>query len=97
VGDDVREVTNPDKVGSGPMSGRYATWGNIYGYRDFLFIYSPTELQPEPIFAHNSSKDAVWCEKNPYWDEKCVILKFGGCFTLKTPLKLVAKGNYQPK
>jgi len=23
----VREVTNPDKVGSGPMSGRDATWG----------------------------------------------------------------------
>jgi len=27
VGDYVREVTNPDKVGSGPMSGRDATWG----------------------------------------------------------------------
>jgi len=27
LGDNVREVTNPDKVGSGPMSGRYATWG----------------------------------------------------------------------
>jgi len=25
VGDNVREVTNPDKVGSGPMSGRDAT------------------------------------------------------------------------
>jgi len=27
VGDHVREVTNPDKVGSGPMSGRDATRG----------------------------------------------------------------------
>jgi len=27
VGDYVMEVTNPDKVGSGPMSGRDATWG----------------------------------------------------------------------
>jgi len=27
VGDNVREVTNPDKVGSGSMSGRNATWG----------------------------------------------------------------------
>jgi len=27
VGDNVREVTNPDKVGSGPMSSRDATWG----------------------------------------------------------------------
>jgi len=26
VGDDIREVTSPDKVGSGPMSGRDATW-----------------------------------------------------------------------
>jgi len=41
----VREVTSPDKVGSGPMSGRDATWGNIYGYCDFFYIlqqsYSP--------------------------------------------------------
>jgi len=27
VGDYVREIINPDKVGSGPMSGRDATWG----------------------------------------------------------------------
>jgi len=27
VGDYGREVTNPDKVGSGPMSGRNAAWG----------------------------------------------------------------------
>jgi len=27
VGDYVRQVANPDKVGSGPMSGRDATWG----------------------------------------------------------------------
>jgi len=27
VSDYVREVTNPDKVGLGPMSGRDATWG----------------------------------------------------------------------
>jgi len=30
VGDYVREVTNPDKIGSGPMSGRDATWGATY-------------------------------------------------------------------
>jgi len=29
VGDYVREVTNPDKVGLGPMSGREATWGQL--------------------------------------------------------------------
>jgi len=27
VGNYVKKVTNPDKVGSGPMSGRDATWG----------------------------------------------------------------------
>jgi len=27
VGDYARKVTNPDKVSSGPMSGRDATWG----------------------------------------------------------------------
>jgi len=27
VGDKVGEVTSPDKVGSGPKSGRAATWG----------------------------------------------------------------------
>jgi len=32
VGDYVREVTNPDKVGSGPMSGRDATWGTVIFY-----------------------------------------------------------------
>jgi len=31
VGDNVREVTSSAKVGSGPMSGRDATWGqNIW-------------------------------------------------------------------
>jgi len=30
VGDYVREVTNPDRVGSGSMSGRDATWGVTY-------------------------------------------------------------------
>jgi len=46
VGDYVREVTNPDKVGSGPMSGRDATWGNIaYTWTVTFYIlqqsYSP--------------------------------------------------------
>jgi len=37
VSDYVREVTSPDKVGSGPMSGRDATWDQHirYGYRHF--------------------------------------------------------------
>jgi len=79
VSDNVREVTNPDKVGSGPMSGREATWGNIYGYCDFIILFNrATAHTREPIFAHNSSKDAVRCKEDPFCDEKCVILKFGG-------------------
>jgi len=71
---------------------------NIYGYCDFVFCFvfiffnKATAHTREPIFAHNSSKDAVWCEENPFGDKKCVFLKFGGCFTLKTPLKLVEIG-----
>jgi len=36
VVDYVTEVTSPLKFGSGPMSGRDATWGNIYGSCDFF-------------------------------------------------------------
>jgi len=83
VGDNVREVTNPDKVGSGPMSGRDATWGATYtGTATFLFFVfrffnKATVHTREPILAHNSSKDAVWRKEDPFGDEKCVILKFG--------------------
>jgi len=40
VSDYVREFTSPDKVGSGPMSGRDATWGATYtGILTFLFVF----------------------------------------------------------
>jgi len=80
VGDCVSEATNPDKVGSGPKSGRDATWGqHIRVYCDFfIFFNKATAHTREPIFAYNSSKDAVWCKEDPFWDEKCVILNFGG-------------------
>jgi len=48
VGDNVREVT---KVGSDPMSGRDATWGNIYGSCDlFLFFNGAIAHTREQIF-----------------------------------------------
>jgi len=85
VNDYVREVTSPDKIGSGPMSGRDATRANIYGYCDFflvfvlfLFLYSSAELQSIPVIQFSISKDAIWWKEDPFWDEKCVILKFGG-------------------
>jgi len=39
VSDYVREVTSPDKVGSGPMSGRDATWGQHLRALTFLFVF----------------------------------------------------------
>ena len=65
----------------------FGIWYLPSGYKDaiafvilFLFLFSgsrPVETH-EPILTHNSSKDAVWCKEDPYGDEKCVILKFGG-------------------
>jgi len=55
--------------------------GNIYGYHDFFvinFFNTATAHTREPIFSHNSSKDAVWCKEDPFGDAKCAILKFGG-------------------
>jgi len=82
VGDYVREVTNPDKVGLGPMSGQDATWGQhirvLWLFPVFKFFNKATAHTREPSFAHNSSKDAVWCKEDPFEDEKCVILKFEG-------------------
>jgi len=52
VSDYVREVTSPDKFGSGPMSGRDATWGQyirVLWLFIFYFFYSSTELQPIPV------------------------------------------------
>jgi len=40
VSDYVREVTSPDKVGSGPISGRDATWGQRIRVLVDLYIHS---------------------------------------------------------
>jgi len=55
-----------------------------------LLFNGATAHTRKPIFAHNSSKDAVWCKKDPFWYEKCVVVKFG-VFNPKTPLKWVGK------
>jgi len=56
VSDYVREVTSPYKVGSGPISGRDATWGQhirvlwlFYSFFFCSFLYSSIELQPKPV------------------------------------------------
>jgi len=62
------------------MSCRDATW--VLGLFLFLFVFvfiffnRATAHTREPIFAHNSSKDAVWCKEDPFGVDKCVILKF---------------------
>jgi len=67
VGDYVREVTGPAKVDSWPISGRDDTWGSTYtGTVTFfvfvlLFLNRATAHTREPIFTHNSSKNAVSC------------------------------------
>jgi len=38
------------------------------------------------MFAHNSSKNAVWFKEDPFWDEKCVILKCGVLYPKNTPI-----------
>jgi len=61
------------------------TRGATYGYYDFcLFFNRATVHTREPIFAHNSSKEAVWCEEDPFEDENCVILKFWGVYPKNT-------------
>jgi len=99
-GDHVREFTSPAKFGSDLMSGRGAKWGqHIRVLTFFVDFYSSTELQPIRVnqyLAHNSSKEAVWCEEDPFWDEKCLILKFGGVLPLKNP-KIVRNGQLSAK
>jgi len=50
VGDYVKEVTNPDKVGSGPISIFFLVLVLVF----LFFLYSSTELQPIPAnqFSH---------------------------------------------
>jgi len=76
VGDYVREITSPDKVGSGPMSGRDATSATYTG----PVTYSSTQLQPIPVnqFSRTIPQDAVWCKKNPFGDVKLAVVKCRG-------------------
>jgi len=101
VDERVREVTSPDKFGSDPMSGRDATWEQhirvLWLFYCFLFFNRATAHTRNPIVAHNSSNNAVWCKEDPFWDEKCVVVKFGGLLPPKTTLKWPGMGNYQAK
>jgi len=74
VGDHVREVTNPDN----DRSRRHVEVTYTGTVFFIIFFNRATAHTREPIFGHNSSKKAVWCKKDPFCKEKCVILKFGG-------------------
>jgi len=50
-----------------------------------LFFNRATAHTREPIFAHNSSKDAVWCKEDLFGDDKFVTLKFGVFYPKNTP------------
>jgi len=50
-----------------------------------LFFNRATAHTREPILAHNSSKDAVWCKEDSFGDKKCVIRKFGFFLPKNTP------------
>jgi len=80
------------------MSGRDATRGNIirvlwlFCLFCILFFNRATDHTSEPIFAHNRSKDAVWCKEDPSGNVKCVILKYGVVLQ-KNTLKIVRNGQ----
>jgi len=59
----------------------------------------------QPVYRENIDKTNLFkwfvgvdlmCKEEPFWDEKCVVVKFG-VFSHKIPLKWVGMGNYQPK
>jgi len=105
VSDHVREVTSPATFGSDPISGRDATWGATYTgtvtfvFCFFLFLYSSTELQPIPVnqFSRTIAQKTRYSVRKTLWGCEMCNSEIWGCFTLKTPLKLVRIGNYQSK
>jgi len=83
------------RFGSNEQSRRHV--GATYtGPVTFFYFNRTTAHTRESIFGHNCSKDAVWCKDDPFLDENCIVVKFGGVLP-KTPLKSVAMSNYQPK
>jgi len=54
----------------------------LYLFVCFVFVFSfidwATAHACEPIFAYISLKDAVWCKKDSFGDEKYVVVNFVG-------------------
>jgi len=76
VDDYVRDITNPAKFGlDATRQNETSRGGNMYGLCDFFDVVLQQSYTRGPIFAHNSSKDAVWCKEHPFGYEKCVVFK----------------------
>jgi len=100
-GDYVREVISLPNVVRTQWAVETPRGGNIFRYCDFLdfflfFVFFILQQTRKLIFEHNSSKDAVWYKEDPFWDENCVVLNFGGCFTQQYP-KMGRKGQLAAK
>jgi len=67
--------TNPEgsTLSTQPLSHRGATYTGTVTFFSlvfvFLFFNRATAHTREPIFAHNSSKDAAWCKEDPVEDK----------------------------
>jgi len=61
------------------MSGRDTTWGQHIRVLTFLkfFNRATEEHTREPIVAHNSSEDVVWCKEDPFWMRNVQLWNFG--------------------
>ena len=60
------------------------------------FLATRTAHIREPIFKHNSSKDAVQRKEVPFTASVFVILTYWGSFSAKTPQFSLAVGKSQP-
>jgi len=72
---------------------------NEYGYCDFLFFYSSTELQPIPLNQFSRTmvqKTRSGVRKTHFGDEQCVNLKFGVFYPKNTP-KIGCNGQLPAK
>jgi len=58
----------------------------------FILQQSYISHTHEPIFEHNSSKDAVWCKKDPLRDENVYLRNLGVFYPINTP-KMDRKGQ----
>jgi len=106
VGNNVTEVNCPAECGSGPMSGRDATWGQhirvlwlfwVLFFWFFLLFNRATTHTREPMFAHNAQKTRSGVSKiHLGMRNVSLILKFGGVYPNNT-LKIGRNGQLAAK